>query len=102
MVLRPAREALGLQRGIETVRWLFIGTAVVTLAVNPVFALLVSRYRRRVFITVTYLFFAASLLAFYIVLVSAPHAIGEVSGMIFFVWFSVFNLFATIVFRALM
>jgi ATP:ADP antiporter, AAA family len=37
MVLRPAREALGMQRGIEAVRWLFMGTAVVTLAVNPVF-----------------------------------------------------------------
>jgi AAA family ATP:ADP antiporter len=102
MVIRPAREALGMQRGIEAVRWLFIGTAVVTLAVNPVFALLVSRYRRQVFITATYLFFALSLLAFYFVLVSAPQAIGEVSGMVFFVWFSVFNLFATMVFWALM
>jgi AAA family ATP:ADP antiporter len=44
MVLRPAREALGMQRGIEAVRWLFVGTAVVTLAVNPVFGLLVSRF----------------------------------------------------------
>src|SRR5687767_10549566 len=102
MVIRPAREALGMQRGIEAVRWLFIGTAVVTLAVNPVFALLVSRYRRLVFITVTYLFFALSLLGFYFVLVSTPQAIGEVSGMVFFVWFSVFNLFATMVFWALM
>jgi AAA family ATP:ADP antiporter len=102
MVIRPAREALGMQRGIEAVRWLFIGTAVVTLAVNPVFALLVSRYRRIVFITATYLFFAVSLLAFYVVLESAPNAIGEVSGMVFFVWFSVFNLFATMVFWALM
>jgi ATP:ADP antiporter, AAA family len=102
MVVRPAREALGMQRGIEAVRWLFIGTAVVTLAVNPVFALLVSRTRRLVFITATYLFFAVSLLGFYAVLVGAPEAIGEVSGMVFFVWFSVFNLFATMVFWALM
>jgi ATP:ADP antiporter, AAA family len=102
MVIRPAREALGMQRGIEAVRWLFIGTAVVTLAVNPLFALLVSRYRRIVFITATYLFFALSLVGFYLLLVSAPHAIGEVSGMVFFVWFSVFNLFATMVFWALM
>ncbi len=102
MVIRPAREALGMQRGIEAVRWLFIGTAVVTLAVNPVFALMVSRYRRIVFITATYLFFALSLLGFYLVLVGAPDAIGEVSGMVFFVWFSVFNLFATMVFWALM
>ena len=32
MVVRPAREALGMQRGIEAIRWLFIGTVVVTLA----------------------------------------------------------------------
>jgi AAA family ATP:ADP antiporter len=102
MVLRPAREALGMQRGIEAVRWLFVGTAVVTLAVNPLFGLLVSRTRRLVFITATYLFFALSLLGFWAVLVGAPQAIGEVSGMVFFVWFSVFNLFATMVFWALM
>ena len=102
MVIRPAREALGMRRGIEAVRWLFVGTAVVTLAVNPLFALLVSRYRRLVFITATYLFFSLSLLGFWAVLVSAPEAIGEVSGMVFFVWFSVFNLFATMVFWALM
>src|ERR1043165_9794273 len=76
MVIRPAREALGMRRGIETVRWLFIGTAVVTLAVNPLFGLLVSRTRRLVFITATYAFFAVSLLAFHLVLVTAPAAIG--------------------------
>ena len=32
MVVRPAREALGMQRGIEAIRWLFIGTVLVTLA----------------------------------------------------------------------
>jgi len=102
MVIRPARESLGMRRGIEAVRWLFIGTAVVTLAVNPIFALLVSRYRRIVFITATYMFFALSLVGFYLLLVGAPGAIGEVSGMVFFVWFSVFNLFSTMVFWALM
>ena len=101
-VLRPAREALGMQRGIEAIRWLFVGTAVVTLAVNPVFGFMVSRFRRMVFVSATYLFFAASLLVFYGVLVMAPKAIGETSGMVFFVWFSVFNLFATMVFWAVM
>ena len=102
MVIRPARESLGMRRGIEAVRWLFIGTAVATLAVNPIFALLVSRYRRIVFITATYVFFALSLVGFYLLLVGAPGTIGEVSGMVFFVWFSVFNLFSTMVFWALM
>jgi ATP:ADP antiporter, AAA family len=102
MVLRPAREALGMQRGIEAVRWLFTGTAVVTLLVNPVFGLLVSRFRRMVFITTTYLFFAASLLVFYGLLVLTPGAIGVTSGQVFYVWFSVFNVFITMVFWALM
>jgi ATP:ADP antiporter, AAA family len=31
MVVRPAWEALGMQSWIEAIRWLFIGTAVVTL-----------------------------------------------------------------------
>jgi AAA family ATP:ADP antiporter len=101
-VIRPARDALGMRRGIDAIRWLFIGTAVVTLAVNPVFSMLVSRYRRIVFITATYLFFALSLIGFYHLVVSAPSAIGEASGMVFFVWFSVFNLFSTMVFWALM
>jgi ATP:ADP antiporter, AAA family len=102
MMIKPARDALGMRRGIETVRWLFVGTAVVTLAVNPLFAFLVSRTRRMVFITATYIFFALSLIGFWAMLVGAPQAIGEVSGMVFFVWFSVFNLFATMVFWALM
>jgi ATP:ADP antiporter, AAA family len=102
MVLRPAREALGMQRGIEAIRWLFMGTAVVTLAVNPVFGLLVSRFRRLHFIAATYLFFALSLLGFYLLMVLTPAAVGATTGQVFYVWFSVFNLFVTMVFWALM
>jgi AAA family ATP:ADP antiporter len=102
MVLRPAREALGMQRGIETVRWLFMATALVTLVAVPAFGWLVSRFRRMVFITATYALFALSLLGFHLVMVLAPAAIGITSGQVFYVWFSVFNLFSTMVFWALM
>jgi ATP:ADP antiporter, AAA family len=102
MVLRPARDAIGMQRGIDSIRWLFIGTAVVTLAVNPVFGWLVSRFRRLVFITATYAFFAVSLAGFYALIVLSPQNVGETSGQVFYVWFSVFNLFSTMVFWALM
>lgn len=102
MVIRPAREALGMQRGIEALRWLFMGTVLVTLLVNPVFGWLVSRFRRLVFINATYLFFAAGLVAFYLLLVLAPEAISQRTGQVFYVWFSVFNLFATMLFWALM
>jgi ATP:ADP antiporter, AAA family len=101
-VLRPARDAIGMRGGLDAIRWLFIGTALITLAVNPMFGWLVSRFRRTVFISVTYLFFAVSLVGFYLLIVMAPGAVGEVSGRVFYVWYSVFNLFATMVFWALM
>ncbi|HSD18302.1 MAG TPA: MFS transporter [Thermomonas sp.] len=102
MMLRPARDALGMERGIESIRWLFIGTAVVTLLVNPVFGWLVSRFRRLYFISATYGFFALSLVGFWALLVFAPGAVGARSGQVFYVWFSVFNLFVTMVFWALL
>ncbi len=102
MVVRPAREALGMQRGIEAIRWLFFGTLFVTLLVNPIFGWLVSRFKRQVFISTTYLFFAVGLLAFYLLLVMVPTHVGQISGQVFYVWFSVFNLFATMLFWALM
>lgn len=102
MVLRPAREALGMQRGIEAIRWLFMATVAVTFLVNPIFGLLVSRLRRIAFISATYLFFALGLLCFYALLVLAPASIGERTGQVFYVWFSVFNLFATMLVWALM
>jgi AAA family ATP:ADP antiporter len=102
MMLRPARDALGMERGIDSVRWLFIGTAVVTLLVNPVFGWLVARLRRLHFISATYVFFALSLAGFWALLVFAPGAVGARSGQVFYVWFSVFNLFVTMVFWALL
>ena len=102
MVLRPARDAIGMESGLDAIRWLFIGTALVTLAVNPMFGWLVSRFRRMVFITATYAFFAVSLVGFYLLITVAPDAVGATSGRVFYVWFSVFNLFSTMVFWALM
>jgi ATP:ADP antiporter, AAA family len=102
MVIRPAREALGMQRGIEAIRWLFLATLLVTLLVNPLFGILVSRYRRIVFISCTYSFFALGLLGFFALLSFAPTSIGAITGQVFYVWFSVFNLFATMLFWALM
>ncbi|HXF65427.1 MAG TPA: MFS transporter, partial [Burkholderiales bacterium] len=70
--------------------------------VNPLFGLLVSRLRRLAFVSATYLFFAAGLAAFYALLVLAPESVGVRTGQVFYVWFSVFNLFATMLFWALM
>jgi len=102
MILRPTRDALGMQRGIDEIRWLFMVTLVATLVVNPLFAWLVSRYRRMVFITATHAVFAVNLVLFAGLLIFAPQAVGERTGQVFYVWSSVFNFFITMVFWALM
>jgi ATP:ADP antiporter, AAA family len=102
MVLRPTRDALGMQRGMDAVRWLFMATLVVTLFANPAFAWLVGRFRRLTFIGSAHAFFAANLLLFYGLVTFAPEAIGVTSGQVFYVWMSVFNLFLTMMFWALM
>jgi AAA family ATP:ADP antiporter len=101
-ILRPTRDALGMQRGIDEIRWLFLVTLVATLAVNPLFGLLVSRYRRLVFIGATHVFFAVCLLLFFGLLMFTPQVVGERTGQVFYVWLSVFNYFITMVFWALM
>jgi len=62
MVLRPTRDALGMQRGLDAVRWLFMTTLVVTLFINPLFGWLVGRFRRLTFISIAHAFFALNLL----------------------------------------
>jgi AAA family ATP:ADP antiporter len=64
-LLRPVREAMGIQRGYDTLPWLMTGTMIAMLAVNPLFAALVSRVPRRKFIPICYHFFAANMLIFY-------------------------------------
>ena len=101
-ILRPTRDALGMERGIDAIRWLFMVTLGATLIVNPLFSLLVSRFRRLVFISATHAFFAVNLLLFSGLLLFAPQAIGEITGQVFYVWTSVFNYFITMVFWAMM
>jgi hypothetical protein len=41
------------------------------------------------------IFFAITLLGFYLLMVLVPEAVGVTSGQVFYVWFSVFNLFVS-------
>ncbi len=102
MILRPTRDALGIQRGMDEVRILFLATLVLTLFVNPIFGMLVSKFRRMTFISLIHGFFIVNLIGFSALLLLAPQAIGERAGQAFYVWMSVINLFLTMVFWALM
>ena len=101
-VLRPLREAMGLTGGVGELTWLFLGTLIVMLAVNPLFAALVMRFPRQVFIPATYAVFIVNLLAFAALLRFAPERVNLAVGRVFYVWLSVFNLFAVSEFWAFM
>jgi AAA family ATP:ADP antiporter len=118
-VLRPVREAMGASsdvaavfppamieffavRGVElkelTLQVLFTCTFLIMLVLQPAYGWLVSRFPRRVFLPVVYGFFIATLLVFYVMFDSGVPG----RGMAFFLWITVFNLFAVAVFWSFM
>jgi len=102
-IIRPMREQMGVTGGVRNLPWLYTGTLLAMLAVHPPFAALVGRLPRRRFITLSYRFFIANILAFF----GLFQMLGEGSasvwiGRVFFVWTSVFNLFVVSVFWAFM
>jgi AAA family ATP:ADP antiporter len=99
-VLRPVRDEMGLAGGIRNLPWLFTATFVVMLAVLPLFGALVARLPRRRFIPLVYRFFGANIVLFWLLL-TFKVAMTE-TAMVFFVWISVFNLFAVSVFWSFM
>ena len=46
-ILRPVRDEMGIQAGIDQLQWLFTATFVVMLAAVPIFGTLVARLPRR-------------------------------------------------------
>ncbi|HZD40809.1 MAG TPA: hypothetical protein VE131_08820, partial [Terriglobales bacterium] len=101
-VLRPIRDEMGVASGVENLQWLFTGTLLGMIAVNPPFSALVAKLPRVRFIAITYRFFMANLLVFALLLSLATAAQNIWIGRIFFIWTSVFNLFVVSVFWALM
>ncbi|KAF7598245.1 MAG: MFS transporter [Candidatus Dactylopiibacterium carminicum] len=101
-VIRPIRDTMGVEGGVENLQWLFTGTLLAMLAINPPYAALVRRLPRVRFITWTYLFFATNLIGFIFLLQAADEMQRIWIGRGFFIWVSVFNLFVVSVFWALM
>ncbi len=101
-LLRPVREAMGIGGGADKLPWLMTGTLLAMTGVNPLFAWLVSRSPRRVFIPVTYRFFAVNMLLFFGLFSLFPKEWITGLGYAFYIWLSVFNLFVVSVFWSLM
>jgi AAA family ATP:ADP antiporter len=101
-VIRPLRDAFGLQGREDALTLLYTGTLIGTLLANPVLGALVSRFPRRVFIPIVYHFLVLNLLIFCGLLSFLSGDRQLQIARVFFVWASVFNLFAVSVFWGFM
>src|SRR5262245_39730695 len=99
-VLRPLRDEMGVAGGVKNLQWLFTATFLTMLAAVPIYGALVARLPRKRFIPVVYHFFVANLVVFWIFLILEMEKVTV--ARTFFVWVSVFNLFAVSVFWSFM
>jgi len=99
-VLRPLRDEMGVAGGVRNLQWLFTATFLVMLAAVPVFGALVARLPRKRFVPLVYHFFVANIAVFWVLLTLDVEKV--LVARVFFVWISVFNLFAVSVFWSFM
>jgi AAA family ATP:ADP antiporter len=91
---------MGVAGGVRNLPWLFTATFLVMLAAVPLYGALVARLPRRWFIPLVYHFFVANLAVFWLLL--AFDVERQTVARVFFVWISVFVLFAVSVFWSFM
>ena len=95
-ILRPMRDALGLEGGQEELKWLFLATFIACILASLLLMWLSTKIKRRFYTDCVFVFFALNLLVFYALMqVFAPHTPEFIwLSRVFYVWISVFNLFA--------
>ena len=99
-LLRPLRDEMGVAGGVRNLQWLFTATFLVMLAAVPIYGALVARLPRRRFIPIVYHFFVVNIAIFWLLLSFDVERL--IVARVFFVWISVFNLFAVSVFWSFM
>ena len=97
-LLRSVREAMGVQRGMGDLRWLFVATLVAMGVVNLLFGKVVGVIARRAVVPAVFGTAIACLVAFAATLALSDERVRLGTGYAFYVWLSVFNLFAVSVF----
>jgi AAA family ATP:ADP antiporter len=99
-LLRPLREALTSEAGLENLPWLYTAVFFAMLAITPIFGALVARVRKQLLLPITYTFFASNLFVFYLLFKLTPDSRWLASA--YFIWLSVFNFFVVSVFWSFM
>jgi ATP:ADP antiporter, AAA family len=100
-VIRPVRDNIGATY-FENLWWMFTVVLVSMIFANAIFSAIVSRMSRRRFIPIAYRFFILNLVIFFVLMQYMPPGKQPWVDGCFFVWVSVFNLFATAVFWGFM
>jgi AAA family ATP:ADP antiporter len=99
-ILRPVRDQMGIAGGVKNLPNLFTITFVVMLIAQPAYGALVARIARSKFIPIVYHFFVLNLAIFWALL--HYNISVKLVAEAFFVWISVFNIFAVAVFWSFM
>jgi AAA family ATP:ADP antiporter len=99
-ILRPVRDQMGIAGGVRNLPNLFTITFVVMLIAQPAYGALVARIARSKFIPIVYHFFVLNLAIFWALL--HYNISVKLVAEAFFVWISVFNIFAVAVFWSFM
>jgi AAA family ATP:ADP antiporter len=100
-VLRPIRDEMAIQGGQQALSGLFTMVFVTMLVLAPVFGALTARFPRKRLLPWLYAFFVLDLVVFWSAF-SAGNQQSPVVAKAFFVWVSVFNLFAVSLFWSFM
>jgi AAA family ATP:ADP antiporter len=99
-VLRPLRDQMGIAGGVRNLPWLFTATFVALIVAQPLYGALVAKLSRARFIPLVYQFIVANLAIFWLLLTLGVAPV--IVARVFFVWTSVFALFAVAVFWSFM
>ena len=100
-VIRPVRDNIGAAFS-DNLWWMFTVVLLTMLVANALFSAVVARMPRRKFIPIAYRFFILNLIIFFVLMQYMPRGEQRWVDGCFFVWVSVFNLFATAVFWSFM
>src|SRR5438046_6987956 len=100
-VKRPVLNNIGATY-FENLWWMFTVVLIVMIVANALFSMIVARMSRSRFIPTAYRFFILNLVIFFVLMRYIPPGKQPWVDGCFFVWVSVFNLFATAVFWGFM
>ena len=92
-ILRPIREQISTEYGIENLAWLFRAVFITMLVAIPLYAVLVGKFDRWKLVPGIYSFFIGSLVLFWLAMNYVPEDNQIWVARVLYIWISVYGLF---------